>query len=66
MYMKRNLGSALSLLKYGGRISVRRRNVLRGIEFLGGGWSADIIERFGDCKINSTYIISDVLVIYVD
>ena len=66
MYMKRNLGSALTLLKYGGRISVRRRSALHGQVFLGGGWSADIIERFGDCKINSTYIVGDVLVIYVD
>lgn len=64
--MKEDLATALSLLKYGGRVSVRRRSVLHGQVYLGGGWSSDIIERFGDCKINSTYIVGDMLLIYVD
>lgn len=45
-------------------ISVRQR-LEDGLHFLGGGYPASVIRRFGDKEISKSCIIDNILIIYV-
>lgn len=52
-------------LKYEGIVSIRRHG-FGGIQYIGGGKSDDLIERYGGYKVMGSTVINDVLVIYVN
>lgn len=52
-------------LKYEGIVSIRRHG-FSGIQYIGGGKSDDLIERYGGYKVMGSTVINDVLVIYVN
>lgn len=62
--MKKDLASVLAALKYQGQISIRRR-AFGQMTYIGGGYAADISNKYGAYQIEKTVIVNDVLVIYV-
>lgn len=62
--MKKDLASVLAALKYQGQISIRRR-AFGQMTYIGGGYSADVLNRYGAYQIEQTVIMNDVLIVYV-
>lgn len=64
--MDKTLQDALEALKLQPwiRVSVRRHGK-RGVEYLGGGFSSDVVARFGDMVVVDSCIFEHFLCIYV-
>lgn len=52
-------------LKYEGMVSIRRHG-FGGLQYIGGGKSDNLIEKYGGYKVMGSTVIDNVLVIYVN
>lgn len=60
------LDMVLTGLNYIGQISIRKRLLDGGIDYLGGGLSQSCIKRFGKNDVKESYVLDGILIIFVD
>lgn len=61
----KTLKGVLKAMNFKGQISLRRR-IFRDVVYIGGGLSNDLIDRFGNYRIECMEVIDNVLIIYVN
>ena len=54
----------LENIRYDGHVSIRRK-LFSEIHHIGGGFSSEVIARYGGYKIDCVRIVDNVLIIYV-